>query len=98
MAGWVTDAELEAARAIDDGRPFLELAREAGHEPDRWRESIRALDDLEIRQVPFQRLHRQQGRLPERAQHVEILDRGATHSKHGLAHQYGEHTKRPPAR
>lgn len=46
MAGWVTDAELAEARAIDDGRPFLELARDAGHEPERWRESIRVLDDL----------------------------------------------------
>jgi hydantoinase/carbamoylase family amidase len=46
MAGWVTDDELDAARAIDGGRPFMELAREAGYEPTRWRESVGALADL----------------------------------------------------
>jgi hydantoinase/carbamoylase family amidase len=32
--------------AIDDGRSFWEHAKEAGYEPERWRESIHVLDDL----------------------------------------------------
>jgi hydantoinase/carbamoylase family amidase len=46
IAGWVTDDELASLCAIDDGRPFLDHAREAGYEPERWRESIHVLDDL----------------------------------------------------
>lgn len=43
----VTEEELrETFRALDDGRPFWEHAAEAGYEPERWRESIRVLDDL----------------------------------------------------
>jgi allantoate deiminase len=42
----VTDEELGEIRAIDDGRPFLEHAREAGYEPERWRESIQILEGL----------------------------------------------------
>lgn len=43
----VTEEELrESFRAIDDGRPFWEHARQAGYEPERWRESIRVLDAL----------------------------------------------------
>jgi allantoate deiminase len=43
----VTEEELrDTFRAIDDGRPFWEHAAEAGYEPERWRESIHALDDL----------------------------------------------------
>ncbi|MER3409096.1 MAG: hypothetical protein C4305_01100 [Thermoleophilia bacterium] len=32
--------------ALDDGRSFWEHAKEAGYEPERWRESIHVLDDL----------------------------------------------------
>lgn len=43
----VTEEQLrESFRAIDDGRSFWEHAKEAGYEPERWRESIHALDDL----------------------------------------------------
>jgi allantoate deiminase len=43
----VTEQELkESIRAIDDGRSFWTHAREAGYEPERWRESIHILDDL----------------------------------------------------
>jgi hydantoinase/carbamoylase family amidase len=43
----VSEEELrEAFRALDDGRPFWEHAAEAGHEPERWRESVHVLDDL----------------------------------------------------
>ncbi len=47
MAQRVTEEELqESFRAIDDGRPFWEHAKEAGYEPERWRESIHVLDGL----------------------------------------------------
>src|SRR5437763_6740579 len=47
MAQRVTEAELkESFRALDDGRSFWEHAEAAGYEPERWRESIRVLDDL----------------------------------------------------
>jgi hydantoinase/carbamoylase family amidase len=43
----VTDEDLrEHFRALDDGRSFWEHAAEAGHEPERWRDSIHVLDDL----------------------------------------------------
>jgi hydantoinase/carbamoylase family amidase len=43
----VSEEELrEEFRAIDDGRSFWEHAREAGYEPELWRESIHVLDDL----------------------------------------------------
>jgi allantoate deiminase len=42
----VTDEELEEIKHLDDGRPFFEHAREAGHEPERWREAIQILEDL----------------------------------------------------
>jgi hydantoinase/carbamoylase family amidase len=32
--------------AIDDGRSFWEHAKDAGYEPERWREAIHVLDDL----------------------------------------------------
>jgi allantoate deiminase len=48
MAQRVTEEELkESFVAIDDGRSFWEHAQEAGYEPDRWRESIHVLDDLD---------------------------------------------------
>lgn len=47
VAQRVTEEELrEEVRAIDDGRSFWEHAREAGYEPERWRESLHILDDL----------------------------------------------------
>src|SRR2546426_1200253 len=47
MAQRVTEEELkESFRAIDDGRSFWEHAREAGYEPERWRDSIKVLEDL----------------------------------------------------
>jgi hydantoinase/carbamoylase family amidase len=56
----VTDADLtERFRALDDGRPFVEHAREAGYAPERWRESIRILDDL----TGWIELHIEQGRV-----------------------------------
>jgi hydantoinase/carbamoylase family amidase len=43
----VTDEDLrENFRALDDGRSFWEHAAEAGHAPERWRDSIHVLDDL----------------------------------------------------
>ena len=43
----VTEEELkERFLAIDDGRSFWEHARDAGYEPERWRESSSILDDL----------------------------------------------------
>jgi len=43
----VTEEELkERFLAIDDGRSFWEHARDAGYEPERWRESSHILDDL----------------------------------------------------
>jgi len=55
----ITDEELGEIRAIDDGRPFLEHAREAGYEPERWRESIQILEDL----VGWLELHIEQARV-----------------------------------
>lgn len=49
----------EEVRAIDDGRPFWEHAKEAGYEPERWRESIHVLDDL----VGWIEMHIEQGRV-----------------------------------
>lgn len=47
MAQRVTEEELkERFLAIDDGRSFWEHAQAAGYEPERWRESIHALDGL----------------------------------------------------
>jgi hydantoinase/carbamoylase family amidase len=43
----VSDEDLrEHFRALDDGRSFWEHAAEAGHSPERWRDSIHVLDDL----------------------------------------------------
>jgi allantoate deiminase len=49
----------EGVRAIDDGRPFWEHAKEAGYEPERWRESIHVLDDL----LGWIEMHIEQGRV-----------------------------------
>jgi hydantoinase/carbamoylase family amidase len=43
----VSEEELrERFRSIDDGRPFWDHARDAGYDPERWRESSHVLDDL----------------------------------------------------
>lgn len=55
----VTDEELRSFRAIDDGRGFFEHAREAGYEPERWREAVHILDDL----VGWIELHIEQARV-----------------------------------
>ena len=48
MAQRVAEEELkETFLAIDDGRSFWAHAKEAGYEPERWRESIHVLDDLD---------------------------------------------------
>src|SRR5919109_2322902 len=48
MAQRVSEEELkETFLAIDDGRSFWAHAKEAGYEPERWRESIHVLDDLD---------------------------------------------------
>ena len=49
----------EHIRAIDDGRPFWDHARDAGYEPARWRECAHILDDLE----GWIELHIEQGRV-----------------------------------
>lgn len=47
VAGRVSEQELrERIRAIDDGRPFWEHAKEAGYDPERWQQCARILDDL----------------------------------------------------
>jgi hydantoinase/carbamoylase family amidase len=47
MAQRVTEDELkEKFLAIDDGRSFWEHAKEAGYEPERWRDCAHVLDDL----------------------------------------------------
>jgi hydantoinase/carbamoylase family amidase len=47
-AGRITDEELrDGLRAIDDGRPFVEHAREAGYRPEEWRSCSETLDDLD---------------------------------------------------
>jgi hydantoinase/carbamoylase family amidase len=60
MTQRVTEEHLrERVRAIDDGRPFWEHAKEAGYEPERWRESIHVLDDV----VGWIEMHIEQGRV-----------------------------------
>ena len=47
MAQRVTEDDLkERFLAIDDGRSFWEHAREAGYEPERWRDCAHVIDDL----------------------------------------------------
>jgi allantoate deiminase len=54
----VTEEEL-AGYADEDGIPFIEAARRAGFEPERWRESGRALDGL----FGWVEIHIEQGRV-----------------------------------
>ncbi|HEY8449848.1 MAG TPA: Zn-dependent hydrolase [Bacillota bacterium] len=60
----------ERIRSLDDGRPFWEHAREAGYEPERWREAARILDDL----IGWVELHIEQGRvLQDHGQRIGIV-------------------------
>jgi hydantoinase/carbamoylase family amidase len=59
VAQRVTEEDLRTYRAIDDGRPFWDHAREAGYEPERWRECRHMLDDLAC----WIELHIEQGRV-----------------------------------
>lgn len=58
-AGRVNEEELRGIRALDDERPFVEHAREAGYEPERWQESSRILTDL----IGWIELHIEQARV-----------------------------------
>lgn len=58
-AGRVSEEELRGILALDDERPFVEHAREAGYEPDRWQESARILEDL----IGWIELHIEQARV-----------------------------------
>src|SRR5256714_953445 len=46
VAQRVTEEELASFTSIDDGRPFTEHAREAGYQPELWRDAAHILDDL----------------------------------------------------
>jgi len=60
IAQRVTEEELrEEFRAVDDGRGFWEHAKEAGYEPERWREAVHILDDM----VGWIELHIEQARV-----------------------------------
>jgi hydantoinase/carbamoylase family amidase len=61
MCGRTSDAELGELRAIDDGRTFLEHARDAGFSPEDWRRSAVALEDM----VGWIEAHIEQGRVLE---------------------------------
>ena len=58
-AGRVSEEELRGIRALDDERPFVEHADEAGYEPERWQESTRILQDL----IGWIELHIEQARV-----------------------------------
>jgi allantoate deiminase len=68
----VTDEELRHQfRAIDDGRTFWEHAEEAGYEPQRWRDSLRILDDL----TGWIELHIEQARvLQDTGNRIGVVD------------------------
>jgi hydantoinase/carbamoylase family amidase len=71
VAQRVTEEELEAMTAIDDGRSFWAHAEEAGYEPTRWRECERLLDDL----TGWIELHIEQGRvLQDTGNRIGIVD------------------------
>jgi allantoate deiminase len=68
----VTEEELrDQFRAIDDGRTFWEHAEEAGYEPQRWRDSLRILDDL----TGWIELHIEQARvLQDTGNRIGVVD------------------------
>jgi hydantoinase/carbamoylase family amidase len=55
----VTEEELKGPIRTDAGQPFWDAAKEAGYEPERWRESIHELDGL----VGWVETHIEQGRV-----------------------------------
>jgi hydantoinase/carbamoylase family amidase len=60
VANRVDELDLrEHIRAIDDGRPFWQHAKDAGYEPERWRECAQILDHL----IGWIELHIEQGRV-----------------------------------
>ncbi len=59
VAGDVTERELREVTAIDDGESLWTHAERAGHQPERWRECARVLDDLS----GWLELHIEQGRV-----------------------------------
>jgi hydantoinase/carbamoylase family amidase len=61
VAQRVTEEELRSVRALDDGRTFWEHAREAGYQPERWRECAHLLDGL----TGWLEVHIEQGRVLE---------------------------------
>ena len=63
-AGRVTEADLDAMGSVDDGLRFMDEARVAGFEPERWRESQKILDDL----VGWIEIHIEQGRVLQDAE------------------------------
>lgn len=66
VAGLVTEEQLQSDfRALDDGRPFWDHAREAGYQPERWRDCSHILDDL----CGWIELHIEQGRVLEETGH-----------------------------
>ncbi|MGI8439218.1 MAG: M20 family metallo-hydrolase [Thermoleophilaceae bacterium] len=72
MAGRTTEEELlEGIVSSDDGEAFWTHAERAGHRPERWRESARALDDT----IGWIELHIEQGRtLQDRGIQVGVVD------------------------
>jgi allantoate deiminase len=71
MTQRITENDMRALRAIDDGRSFLAHAVEAGHAPERWRESARALDGV----TGWIELHIAQGRvLQDAGARVGVVD------------------------
>jgi allantoate deiminase len=60
----VTDADLAAMRSLDDGLSFMDHARAAGFEPERWPESSEILDDL----AGWVEIHIEQGRVLQDAE------------------------------
>lgn len=91
----ITEEDLqERIRAIDDGRTFWEHAREAGYEPNRWRESARILDDL----VGWVELHIEQGRVLQDTQaRIGVVDAIAGYVHADITvHGRGDHAGATP--
>ena len=71
MAGRIDQAELDAL-TDEDGTPFLEAARAAGHPADDWRRSGQALDGL----AAWLEVHIEQGRvLQDTRTQLGVVDR-----------------------
>jgi allantoate deiminase len=72
MAQRLDEDELRhGVHALDDGRSFWEHATEAGHAPERWRESIHVLDGLRA----WVEVHIEQGRvLQDYGQRIGVVE------------------------